>query len=179
MLLGQTILRCCEQNVARPIFTISVRCFSPKSYPMDDRTYRGNRPIRWGYEPHHHTSGLLPRLSIKERRLPSLPYTTKEDPWSQRQALEGKNDFIKILSDEDIEQHELLTNIPDWLRGYKNCNREYTVLMRKRKEFSHWRYSKPTKWLHIEQRIKFLYRRINNKYEPPGVELLAPPRYKS
>lgn len=161
------------------ICAISVRYFSPKSYPMDDGTYRGDMPRRFGYEPHHQTRGLLPRLKIKEKRLPCQPMTAKEDVWSNRLARQGENDFIKILGDEDIEQHELLTNIPDWLRGYRNTDREYSVLLRRRKEFSHWRYSKPIKWQHLEQRIRFLYRRINNKYKPPEVEKLQPSKYIS
>ena len=176
-MFGPNIIRYCERQVLKPIYSISVRYFSPKSFPMDDGTYRGERPRRFGYEPHHHTSGLLPRLKIKERRLPSKPITAKEDPWSKRQAEMGENDFIKIFGDQYIEQHELLTHIPDWLRGYPNMNKEYSVLMRKRKEFSHWQYSKPLKWLHLEQRIKYLYRRINNKYKPPEVELLSKSRH--
>lgn len=177
-MLPSHIIRYCGQQLPRSVQTILVRNFSPKTTPSGESEYRGEIPRRFGYEGHHHTSGLLPRLKIKERRLPSMPITAKEDPWSKRLATMGQNDFIRIFSDEDIEQHELLTHIPDWLRGYKDCNREYSVLMRKRKEFAHWKYSKPTKWLHIEQRIKFLYRRINNKYKPPGVEMLSQSRYK-
>lgn len=177
-MLPTQVTRCYKEQLLRPIFAISVRNFQPKSSPLDGSEYRGENPRRWGYEAHHQTSGLLPRLKIKERRLPTLLYTTKEDPWSKRQATMGANDNIKIFSDEDIEQHELLTHIPDWLRGYKDCHREYPVLMRRRKEFAHWKYSKPTKWKHLEERIRFLYRRINNKYMPPDVELLKQSRYK-
>jgi hypothetical protein len=164
----------CQPNIVCPVV---VRYFSPKSRPMDDGTYRGEMPRRFGYEPHHHTRGLLPRLTIKERRLPSMPITAKEDPWSKRLARQGENDFVKILSDEDIEQHELLTHIPDWLRGYRNMSKEYSVLMRKRQEFNHWKYSKPLKWDHLQARIRYLYKRINNKYKPPDVERLSPSRY--
>lgn len=160
-----------------PVLIVSVRNFSPKNHPYQDGTYRGEKAFRCGYEPHHHTQGLLPRLKLKESRLNTLPITMKEDPWSKRLATMGQNDFIKILSDTDIEQHELLTHIPEWLRGYR-AGKEYTVLMKKRKEFDHWRYTKPQKWLHLEQRIKFLYRRINNKYQPPDVELLHKSRHQ-
>lgn len=170
------LVRCLDHQLS-PIYSIAVRYFSPKSFPMVDQTYRGEAPRRFGYEAHHHTKGLLPRLKIKERRLRTMPITSKEDPWSPRLARMGENDFIKIMSDEDIDQHELLTHIPDWLRGYRNTDKEYSVLMRKRKEFDHWRYSKPQKWQHLEQRIRFLYRRINNKYKPPEVELLGKSRY--
>ena len=168
--------KCANQQI-KPIFAIAQRFFMPKSYPMFDGTHRGEAPRRYGYEPHHHTQGLLPRLKKKEKMLSSKPVTSVEDPWSKRQARKGENDFIKILGDPDYEQHDLLTHIPDWLRGYKNTNREYSVLMRKRKEFEDWQYTKPTKWLHLEQRIKFLYRRINNKYKPPEVEQLNRSRH--
>lgn len=170
--------KCIASLNIKPVMAMAVRCFSPKSWPMDEGTYRGEIPRRFGYEPHHQTKGLLPRLKIKEKRLQTMPITCKEDEWSKRRATMGQNDFIKILSDKDIEQHELLTHIPDWLRGYKDTRREYSVLMRKRKEFDHWQYTKPLKWLHLEQRIKFLYRRLNNKYKPPDTELLSKSRYE-
>lgn len=165
---------------SKPVSSLAVRYFQPKSYPMDDGTYRGDMPRRFGYEAHHHTRGLLPRLKLKEKRVSSMPITSKEDPWSNRLAREGENDFIKILGDdEDFKQYELLTHVPDWLRGYKNTNLEYTVLMKKRQEFSHWKYSKPLKWKHMQQRIRYLYKRINNKYKPPEVEKLRPSGYVS
>lgn len=161
-----------------PLIRIVVRNFAPKVMPaeVDDGTYKGERPRWTGYEAHHHTKGLLPRLNKKEKVLSTLPITIKEDKWSARNALEGQNDFIRVLGSTDYQQHDLLTHIPDWLRGYR-ANREYSVLMRRRKEFEHWRHTKPQKWLHLEQRIKFLYRRINNKYKPPDVEKLHRSRY--
>lgn len=170
-------LRLIPRCNSHQVFTNAIRHFSPRSFPMDDGTYRGERPARWGYEAHHHTKGLLPRLKLKEKRLPSMPITAKNDPWSIRNARMGENDFIKIFSDQDIEQHELLTHVPDWLRGYDRCSREYHVLQRKSEEFRDWKYTKPLKWAHLETRIKFLYRRINNKYKPPDVEKLLPSRH--
>lgn len=163
--------------VARILTTMPQRNFSPKVFPIDDGTYKGEKQKRIGYEAHHHTRGHLPRLSRKEASLSTMPITMKEDNWSPRLATKGENDFIRILGDESVQQHDLLTHIPDWLRGYKNTNREYSVLQRKRAEFEHWKFTKPLKWFHLEQRIKFLYRRINNKYKPPDVEKLRKSRY--
>lgn len=160
----------------KPIITVSIRHFSPRVQPQDTGVYRGQRLRRWGYEAHHHTKGLLPRLKIPEKRLACMPITQKEDRWSLRRARMGENDFVRVLGDDRIRQHELLTHIPEWLRGYK-ADREYSVLMLKRKEFDYWRYSKPTKWQYMNQRINFLYRRLNNKYKPPDVEKLANTRY--
>lgn len=167
----------CNSTI-KQMATIGCKSFSTyKNQPHDDGTYRGEQSRRCGYQAHHHTKGMLPRLKIKEKKLSTMPVSSKEDYWTPRLATEGQNDFIKILGDESVNQHDLLTHIPDWLRGYKNTNREYSVLMRKRKEFEHWKYTKPLKWLHLEQRIKFLYRRINNKYMPPKVELLNKSRH--
>ena len=163
---------------ANSFIVTAIRNFSPKTHPYTEGKYRGEIAYRHGYEAHDHTKGLLPRLKLKEARLSTMPLTRKEDDWSHRVARMGENDFIKILGDQDIEQHELLTHIPDWLRGYRNTFKEYTVLMRKRKELEHWRETKPQKWMHMEQRIKYLYRRINNKYTPPGVELLNKSRHQ-
>lgn len=171
-----TSARAC--NILPKVVSMQVRNFQPRSDPTADDRYRGETPRRWGYEAHHHERGLLPRLKIKEKRLPTLPISSKEDEWSKRRATEGQNDFIRVLGGENIEQHELLTHIPDWLRGYRNTDKEYSVLQLRRREFSHWRYTKPLKWLHLEQRIKFLYRRINNKYKPPDVEKLNKSRHQ-
>lgn len=165
-------------NKVQTIRVVPVRYFQPKGrQPQDDGRYKGQAAKRIGYEAHHHTKGLLPRLNIRESRLATLPITAKEDKWSARQATMGKDDFRKILGDDEhFQQHELLTHIPDWLRGYR-ASHEYSVLMRRRREFQHWKYTKPLKWLHLEQRIKFLYRRINNKYRPPEVEFLKQSRH--
>lgn len=179
MLLNQLYLNNCCKFYAKPIVTIAVRNFSPKGrQPQDDGVYRGGAVRRYGYEAHHHVKGFLPRLSIREKRLATLPITAKEDDWSLRKAAMGQNDCIRILGDESIQQHDLLTHIPDWLRGYRKTSREYSVLQRKKREFVHWKYTKPLKWLHLEQRIKFLYRRFNNKYKPPDVELLRKSRHQ-
>lgn len=177
MLLSRTPNICNKLSIELAATAVSKRYFKPKSYPEVDDRYRGEIPLRIGYEAHHHDKGLLPRLKIREKRLQTMPITMKEDPWSPNQARKGENDFIRILGDERIQQHDLLTHIPDWLRGYKGTDREYSVLMRRRKEVEHWKYSKPLKWLHLEQRIKFLYRRINNKYKPPEVEKLVRSKY--
>lgn len=179
MLSLTNITRCCLGTThVVPISVTSVRYFSPKSWPMFDGTYRGQAPRRLGYEAHHHTKGLLPRLSIKEKRLNTLPLTAKEDPWSKRLATMGENDFIRILGDKDIEQHELLTHIPEWLRGYKGTWNEYNVILRRKKEFEHWQHSKPLKWFHLERRQRFLYKMINNKFRPPEVEKLTRSRHQ-
>lgn len=146
---------------------------------MVDPTYRGEIPRVYGYEAHHHTHGLLPRLKIKEQRLGCLPISQKESDWSNRKARMGENDFIRIFGDdEDVKQSDLMTHVPEWLRGYRTKN-EYSVLMLKRREFEYWRETKPRAWHHMNQRIKFLYRRINNKYAPPGVEKMSPLKYIS
>lgn len=160
-----------------PVRIVSVRHYAPEVHPEDDGKYKGQKARRIGYEAHHHEKGMLPRLSIREKRISTMPITMKEDAWSTRLANMGKDDFKKILGDDEhFQQHDLMTHIPDWLRGYR-ANKEYGVLMRRRKEFEHWKYSKPLKWLHLEQRIKFLYRRLNNKYRPPDVELLGRSRH--
>lgn len=165
-------------NRVKQVFTIPTRNFKPNVQPQDDGSYRGLRLRRYGYEAHHHTKGLLPRLKTPERRLNCLPITTKESPWSPRQARMGENDLIRLLGDDRIKQHELLTHIPEWLRGYRTSS-EYSVLQIKRREFDYWRYTKPLKWKYLQERIRFLYRRLNNKYKPPDVERLSSNRYIS
>lgn len=163
-------------NKFKPAFTIPVRTFQCRNQPHVDGVYRGQNIKRYGYEPHHHTKGLLPRLSIPEKRLGFIPTTAKESRWSTRNSRMGENDCVRVFGDDSIRQYELLTHIPEWLRGYRARN-EYSVLMIKRRAFENWKESKPQKWKHMQERIRFLYRRINNKYNPPRVEKLPPSRY--
>lgn len=180
MILSKSPMRTlCNINLTQAKLSL-LRTFSTyKNQPQDDMTYRGGQSRRTGYQAHHHEKGLLPRLKIKEKKLDTMPTTAPEDPWSPRLAREGENDFVKIFSDnyETIEQHDLLTHIPDWLRGYR-ANNEYSVSQRRRREFQHWRVTKPQKWRFLENRIKYLYKMINNKYKPPGPELLKRSRHR-
>lgn len=156
---------------SRQVFTQTLRYFSPKNRQSLDDRYRGEFPRKFGYEAHHHTNGLLPRINVQEKRIGCMPMTKKESPWSTRNARMGENDYMRIFGDGKTKQYELLTHIPEWLRGYR-ANFEYPVLMLKRREFEYWRDTKPQKWQHMNQRIKYLYRRINNKWKPPEVERL-------
>lgn len=166
-------------RINRPLInSLQNRCtHSPKNQPHDDGTYKGEKLKRYGFEPQYHDKGLLPRLKLKEHRLRTMPISSKEDRWSKRQSTMGQNDFFNILGDRHINQEDLLEETPDYLKGYRSRN-EYSVLMRKRHEFEHWKETKPLKHLHMQQRIKFLYRRLNNKYKPPDVEMLRPSRHQ-
>lgn len=69
--------------------------------------------------------------------------------------------FIDILGDGSIHPVKLLTNMPAWLRGFQG--NEFQMLLLKQQAHAHYRWSKPTKWMHMNKRIMFLYRYLNRK----------------
>ncbi|CAL1277975.1 unnamed protein product [Larinioides sclopetarius] len=108
---------------------------------------------------------ILPRIPEKHKNLKKalsfLPEYKPYKPWSDKRKYFGQNDYIDILGDGSIHPVNLLTNMPPWLRGFRG--NEFQMLLRKQIHYSHWRWSKPTKWQHLNKRIMWLYRYLNRK----------------
>ncbi|KAH9401022.1 39S ribosomal protein L51, mitochondrial [Tyrophagus putrescentiae] len=129
------------------------------------RFYERRRFIRrFGYRPHYHNQGILPRIRGEELPLHSIPNEKKSDPWRANAVLFGENDYIDILGDDRIHPTQTMASIPAWLRKFRG--NEMQMLIRKRQAKAHWRWSRPQKWTHLNKRIDFLYKRLNYKTEP-------------
>jgi hypothetical protein len=104
-------------------------------------------------------SGLMPRLNDQSNEVKSARVVGKRpNDFHPKKALFGQNDYIDILGNGSIKPHELLREMPWWLRGFKE-GEELHMLQRMQvvKEES-WRWNRPQKWKEIQSRIDFLYK---------------------
>ncbi|KAI1301840.1 39S ribosomal protein L51, mitochondrial [Halotydeus destructor] len=140
-----------------------------KFMPWERKQYIRRR----GYEAKAHLSGLLPRIPGDQGPFPAaLNDTRPERDWHRSHALLGQNDYIDILGDGSVHPSRLLTNAPEWLRGFSGTN-ELVMLNRKRQQFPNWEHSRPVQFHRMKKRVDYLYKYLNRKHRPPH-----PERYK-
>ncbi|XP_022668625.1 39S ribosomal protein L51, mitochondrial-like [Varroa jacobsoni] len=152
----------------------SVKLFSLKSdhvkptkltdlHKYETESVRGNRKLRrFGYETKIAEIGFLPRLQDSPEPINTLKAYKPKNAWTEKRALFGQNDYIDILGEPGkARPTDNMQGVPPWLRGFQG--NEYQMLLLKRQQFAHWKVTRPKSFHDLSYRIRFLFKKLNNK----------------
>jgi len=112
---------------------------------------------KYGYKDQVKRSGALPRISEDEERWDARRVFTPENPWAQKRALFGQNDYIDILGEDPdaLRPSEVNYEQPEWLREVPHQMHPYQRLLMKKKLLEETDYptTHPKTWDELNKMI--------------------------
>ena len=122
-------------SLVRSLITSALRPWIPQVNSVRHRYYeskvkKGPLVRRMDYYEDIEHRGLLAHTG-PSKRIAQMKTYRPGDPWEEKKALFGQNDYVDILGTENIHPTTIMYNVPIWLRGI--AGNEYQILLRKRK----------------------------------------------
>lgn len=144
--------------------TTALKAWVPQVTAIRHRYWADKKRLvrRYGYRDPINQKGLLAHTG-GDKPIGQMPIYRPADPWIEKKALFGQNDYIDILGNEDMKLTRIMYSVPKWLRGLQG--NEFQVLIKKRKALMRGVYplARPTKWKQMNKRIIYLWRYLNRK----------------
>ena len=156
-------------NFIKNLVTPVLKAWCPQITTVRFRYFADKKRLvrRYGYNDPIEQRGLLAHTG-GDKPVIQMPIYRPTNPWTEKKALFGQNDYIDILSNNKLKLTDVMYNTPKWLKGVKGGPKkptEYRVLLRKRKMLKDGIYpiARPTKWKQMNYRIFLLYKVLNRK----------------
>lgn len=147
-------------------FVTTLKAWVPQVTTVRFRYHADKKRLvrRYEYEEKIDQKGLLAHTG-GDKPVHQLPIYRPTNPWTEKKATFGQNDYIDILGTNEIKPKDVMYNVPRWLRGIHKNSQELQVLIKKRKALQHGVYpvARPTKWRELNKRIMYLWKFMNRK----------------
>lgn len=125
--------------------------------------------FRYGYNDKVKQSGSLPRISENDKRFDNRDVYAPENPWAQKRALFGQNDYIDILGEDPdmFRPSEVNYEQPEWLREVSKNAVPYQRLLMKKKLLEETDYpeTNPKSWEQLIQKMNRQQRKMSKFWD--------------
>merc|ERR1719320_717332 len=123
----------------------------------------------YGYEDKVKRSGALPRISEDEERWEYGNVYAPPNPWAQKRALFGQNDYIDILGDDPdaFRPSEVNYEQPEWMREVTVKNTAYQSLLLKKRLLEETDYPEthPKTWEELDKMVDRQYKKVRKEWD--------------
>lgn len=125
---------------------------------------------KYGYDDRVKLTGALPRISEDEnKRWDTREPYTPANPWAQKRALFGQNDYIDILGQDPdaFRPSEVNYEQPEWLREVSTNATPYQRLLMKKKLLEETDYptTHPKSWKELNAMLGRLHNKVAKEWD--------------